>query len=275
MQLEMPDPIAIGYPDNSRFLPLWKCVEITIYLTGFTAQQLLCPSCRGSFCRCGTCTNDICGSWCTPITLEGSWVYLLHFLWPLHSYLCTRPQSPTWYSQWQLGEGNDESFWYIQGDVFLIVSFLCLSPWVPLMTNPLYFHKLRLQNLTHIPSVFPLPYIFSLYGKTLHNPAICIEGLPPSIPMNALGWWLTLDGFTAAIIVIIYFSDYTSVFLTTRSLWFPWLLVYIGIIIVTCNPYGIKNSLMSGINLLDNVAAMYNGNIPSRGSASILKKNRA
>ena len=75
-------------------------------------------------------------------------------------------------------------------------------------------------------------------------------------------------------IVLVLFYVSASLFLTSRSLWFTWWLVYVGTIWVTFTPSDIKNSLTPDLKLLKNVAKMSNGDPTSCGSASILRMKR-
>ena len=54
----------------------------------------------------------------------------------------------------------------------------------------------------------------------LLNPAVFIEGIPPSMLMNVLSKRHPPTGCTAAFIALIFFSASTDAFLNRRRLWF-------------------------------------------------------
>ena len=73
---------------------------------------------------------------------------------------------------------------------------------------------------------------------------------------------------------MILFYASNAAFMNRRSIWFPWWLVYVVSLWVTCTPSDINNYLTSGLKLLKNVAAMPNGNTISCGSESVLNRDR-
>ena len=199
-----------------------------------------------------------------PSTPQGCWTYLFPFLWPLQPHSCARPRSPSWYSLCRSGRVKMNVSGPDRGMYFLIPEFFQLILLIPLVLFILDFHKPLLHKLMRALPYFPLPL-------PLH-PDVFIVRLPPGILMNVLWWRLPPAGYTDSLIVMILFSASNSAFLTRRSLWFPWWLVSVGSLWVTCTPSYIKNSLTSGVNLLKNVSAMSNRNPTSCGSASILKR---
>ena len=93
---------------------------------------------------------------------------------------------------------------------------------------------------------------------------------PQSMTMNLIWWRLPSSVCTATFIVLVLFYAYTDALLRKISLWFPWWLMYIGSLGVICTPYGIKNSIMSGLELNKKIAVISNRNTTSCGSAYIL-----
>ena len=168
---------------------------------------------------------------------------------------------------------NYECLWSIHGDDFFTPDFFRWRPWVPLVPVSLDLHKSLLHHIMHISPVLPLPYSFFLH-------------LEIYFPIHTLHWgsspkyahkcpWVAGSTFWVHCrsYFFIFFSASTSVFMTKRSLQFPWWLVSVGSLGLTCTPYGINNSLTLGLKFLKKVEIISNGNTMSCGGAIILKRN--
>ena len=163
-----------------------------------------------------------------------------------------------------------KSFSYLPSENNFHHEIILLKPWIPLAPVALSLHKMIIQKPTHYSSASEIIKLLSPAWKLTSNIAIFVEGSPPIVPINVLGWCTLISGCVATFVVLVFFSGTTTIFLTKKSLWFPRWFFSVGCLWVTWTSYDINNSLTSGLKLLSKVADMSNGNTTSCMSASYL-----
>ena len=97
-------------------------------------------------------------------------------------------------------------------------------------------------------SVSTAIYFLSPCLKLPPNPVIFIDGFPQACPW--ISWDVGFRLMVALPLLPIFFSVSTTTFLTTKRLWFTWLLVSFGGLGGAWTPSDIKNYLTSGLKLL-------------------------
>ena len=141
----------------------------------------------------------------------------------------------------------------------------CLFPWVfvSCCQRPQY---ILLQYFLY------LRFVSLIFKATYQARHLYLEVSPKHI-QNFLGWRLPLTGSTITFIVLVLFSVSTATFLTKGRIWIPRWLDSVGGLGVTWTPSDINNYLTPGLNLLNKVVEIPNGNKSSCGSASALMRD--